>query len=262
MGEKSLLWRLLYRARDLRSRELYRTLRQECRGNVLDVGGWDFVYTAQRQGVKFERWTTLERFFERLPPYDPAARIRVVCGDALALPFADDSQDTVLCIQVLEHIFEPITAVEEIGRVLRPGGKAIIMVPATSTMHLAPHFHQNVSRFWVRKAMERAGLEVESLQAIGGVWSTFASRLLYFFLQAVRTEGMTDPEIRRNWLFWVLLPFQVIFALIAIPICLLFSLGDLAEEPNNYLAVGRKPNVGQEVLKSATDAVARAGAGS
>jgi hypothetical protein len=34
---------------------------------------------------------------------------------------------------------------------------------------------------------------------------------------------------------------MAVFAAAAIPVCLLFSLGDLSEEPNNHLVVARKP---------------------
>jgi hypothetical protein len=52
---------------------------------------------------------------------------------------------------------------------------------------------------------------------------------------------MSDPAIRRNALFWVLLPFQMLFALFLIPVAMFFSLGDLGEEPNNHLVVARRP---------------------
>jgi SAM-dependent methyltransferase len=142
---------------------------------------------------------------------------------------------------VLEHVFEPIRMVEESARVLRPGGKGVFLIPTTSTMHLAPHYHYNFSRFWIREAMRRAGLEIVELRPLGGVWSTFASRLVFFFLQAFRVPGMSDPDIRRGGLFYLLFPLQALVALLAIPLCLFLSLGDLAEEPNNHLVIVRKP---------------------
>ena len=57
------------------------------------------------------------------------------------------------------------------------------------------------------------------------------------------TPGMSDPVIRRPRAFWVLLPLQAVYAAVSIPICMLLSLGDLQEEPNNHLVVARKPGV-------------------
>jgi hypothetical protein len=108
-------------------------------------------------------------------------------------------------------------------------------------MHLAPHFHQNFSRFWIQKAMDRAGLQLVELRPLGGVWSSMASHLVYFYFQAARANGMSDKSIRRKRWFWILLPLQALYAAVNIPLCMLLSLGDLEEEPNNHLVIAQKP---------------------
>ena len=50
-------------------------------------------------------------------------------GDALALPFADGEFDRVVAAEVLEHIPADIQAIEELVRVLRPGGTIALTVP-------------------------------------------------------------------------------------------------------------------------------------
>lgn len=50
-------------------------------------------------------------------------------GDALALPFADASFSTVLIRDVLHHLVEPRGALEEAVRVLRPGGRLVLIEP-------------------------------------------------------------------------------------------------------------------------------------
>jgi SAM-dependent methyltransferase len=57
--------------------------------------------------------------------------------DAHRLPFASESIGTVICVEVLEHVFDPIRAVEEIHRILRPGGIAVL----TSVMFMPIHNH-------------------------------------------------------------------------------------------------------------------------
>jgi len=239
MPSKSAHVRFLYFVRDWRSRALFDALRAHCRGHVLDVGGWDFAETAIEKGVPFERWTTLDSAADRLPAIADA-RVHAVQGDGCRMEFADASFDTALAVQVLEHVFDPIRMVEEIGRVLKPGGAAILLVPQTSSTHLAPSYFGNFSRWWIEAALERAGLELVELRPLGGLWSSAASHAFYFFLQSARVEGFSDPACRRGVLFYALWPIMALFALASIPICLVLSLGDLSEEPNNHLVVARR----------------------
>jgi SAM-dependent methyltransferase len=67
----------------------------------------------------------------------PANSVDVV-GDGRVMPFADAAVDVVLCTQVLEHIPDPIPVIGEIRRVLRPGGKLLLSVPAIFPQHGSP----------------------------------------------------------------------------------------------------------------------------
>jgi SAM-dependent methyltransferase len=53
-----------------------------------------------------------------------------VSADALELPFSDATFDRIICSEVLEHIPNDTVAIEELVRVLRPGGRIAITVPA------------------------------------------------------------------------------------------------------------------------------------
>jgi len=237
---KTMSMRALYYLRNLSSRQLFQALRRFCRGSVLDVGGWDFYESAQSRGVPFDSWTALD-LSDKKPPTPTDPRIQFVVGDGCNISFADSQFDTVLSIQVVEHVFEPNRMVNELSRVLKPGGHLIMLVPQTSTIHMVPHHYYNFTRFWILESMRRNGMEEVDLKPLGGVWRSMASHLVFFFLQSVRYPGMTSPESSRNLAFYLLFPFMVLFALLAIPLCLLLSIGDLTEEANNHLVVARKP---------------------
>lgn len=51
-------------------------------------------------------------------------------GDALHLPFADESLDLVVAFDLLEHLHDDNSAVAEVRRVLRPDGTYLVAVPA------------------------------------------------------------------------------------------------------------------------------------
>jgi SAM-dependent methyltransferase len=56
-------------------------------------------------------------------------------GDAHALPFPDESFNLVVSKDTLEHFLDPWTAVTEVYRVLRPGGRFVIWVPFLHPYH-------------------------------------------------------------------------------------------------------------------------------
>jgi 2-polyprenyl-3-methyl-5-hydroxy-6-metoxy-1,4-benzoquinol methylase len=54
---------------------------------------------------------------------------RVVSSDGV-LPYHDASVDTALIVDVLEHVADPSALLDEVGRVIRPGGMLVAFVPA------------------------------------------------------------------------------------------------------------------------------------
>lgn len=219
---------------------MYRTLSQYCHGHVLDVGGRDFVLTALQMRLPFDTWTTLDVAADQRPQINDQ-RVSFITGDGCRMDLPGNRFDTVLNIQVLEHVLDPHEMVREIARVLKPSGYGVFLIPQTSTLHLAPHHYYNFTRYWIVETMKRAGLQIIELNALGGRWSSTASHLVYFFLQSARFPGMFSPDYRRGVLFFVLYPLMVLYALVSIPVCLLLSIADLKEEPNNHLVVVQKP---------------------
>ena len=62
--------------------------------------------------------------------------------DVHRLTFADESVGTVICLETLEHVTDPIRAVQEMHRVLRPGG-----VLAISSLMFFP-IHEHPADYW------------------------------------------------------------------------------------------------------------------
>jgi len=182
----------------------------------------------------------LEPTTDLLPSPDP--EVELLIGSATDIGLPDSSFDMILAIQVLEHVFDPISATEEMYRCLKPGGLMIILVPQSGTLHLVPHHYQNLTRFWIFEQARRMGAEIVHWKAIGGAWRTIASRTFLMFWPVFNLHQSRDPALgRRPWQFWIAFPFQLLVSLILFPISLLLSLGDISEEANNHLVVIRKP---------------------
>jgi arsenite methyltransferase len=62
----------------------------------------------------------------RRPP-EGAAKIRFVAGDACALPFAGETFDAAVATQVYEYVPDMPAALGEAFRVLRPGGRLLVL---------------------------------------------------------------------------------------------------------------------------------------
>lgn len=58
-----------------------------------------------------------------------------ILADAHNLPISDNFADGVICTSVLEHVENPFRVVDEIYRILKPGGKCFIYVPFLHAWH-------------------------------------------------------------------------------------------------------------------------------
>lgn len=90
-------------------------------------------------------------------------------GDAADLPFADGSFDRIVASEVLEHLWDDRRAIAELVRVLRPGGRMAVTVPARwpervnwaldHHYHDIPGGHVRIYRqHELERALEDAGL--------------------------------------------------------------------------------------------------------
>lgn len=117
-------------------------------GQILDIGCADGTFTKVildksraskivgidilRNSIKFAK----KRFKKN-------KRMTFRVADAHNLPFKSKSFDTVVCLEALEHVFNPLKVLSEIYRVLKIGGITIILVPSENWL-----FHSVVWPLW------------------------------------------------------------------------------------------------------------------
>ena len=103
-----------------------------------------------------------------------------VCGTATALPFRDETFDVVAAFDVVEHCEDEALAVSELGRVLRPGGRLLLSVPAYmwawSDHDVRAGHYRRYTRPRIVRAVDRSGLVVErATYAFAAVFPFFAA---------------------------------------------------------------------------------------
>ena len=84
-------------------------------------------------------------------------------ADASELPLADASVDTVVILEVMEHLRRPREALQEIVRVLRPQGRLLLTMPFLYPIHDAPHDYQRLTIHGLARDVEAAGLRIDAL---------------------------------------------------------------------------------------------------
>lgn len=116
---------------------------------VVDIGGG--LRISKKKGNRYNKnneWMLAYldhveyKILDPVPDYGPD-----IVGDIHALPFVDDSQDAIVCMSVLEHVEDPITATKELYRVLKPGGLCFVYVPFLYYYHAEKGYYADYWRF-------------------------------------------------------------------------------------------------------------------
>jgi 2-polyprenyl-3-methyl-5-hydroxy-6-metoxy-1,4-benzoquinol methylase len=101
-----------------------------------------------------------------------------IISDISQIPRPDESFDAVMCIEVLEHVPNPVDAIRELTRLLRENGSLIITAPFCALTHYAPFFYQTgYSRYFYEYWLEKFGYEILDMQWNGNFFTFLAQEL-------------------------------------------------------------------------------------
>lgn len=127
-------------------------------GNVLDLGG-STVSTYQT----FFSASHIDTF-----NIDPNVGANIIGSVEEKFPVESETYDNVLAINLIEHVYKVSNVFTETFRVLKPGGKFIIVVPFFHHIHGSPDDYHRYTASCLRRMCSDAGLSEISIKELGG----------------------------------------------------------------------------------------------
>lgn len=101
-----------------------------------------------------------------------------IVSDIVKIPSENSSFDAIMCIEVFEHLPEPLKAIKEFARLLKPGGCLILTAPFCSLTHFAPyHFYTGFNRYFYEKHLEETGFEILEITPNGNYFTYLAQEI-------------------------------------------------------------------------------------
>jgi SAM-dependent methyltransferase len=158
--------------------------------------------------------TTAERFRQDFKEaQNPTKTLLLAVGDATNLPFSDRCFDKLICSEVLEHIPDYRSALQEIRRVLKPGGILAISVPRFWTEWIcwrlsSAYHHEKGGHIRIFNAAKlRRDIETQGLTFLGRHWA-HSLHVPYWWLQCLfwsKRERSAIIKAYHRFLVWDLM---------------------------------------------------------
>jgi SAM-dependent methyltransferase len=149
-------------------------------GNLLDVGCGTKPYFALFKNISNYTGLDLDSDTSR------KRAVADVYYEGTIFPFKDNEFDSILCNQVLEHVFNPDEFLSEIARVLKPGGNLLLTVPFIWDEHEQPFDYARYTSFGLIALLNKQGLEVVKHEKLGADASTLAQLINAYLYKIIK----------------------------------------------------------------------------
>ncbi|MEJ7587416.1 MAG: methyltransferase domain-containing protein [Ferruginibacter sp.] len=121
-----------------------------------------------------------------------------IVSDITEIPEPDKSFDAIMCIEVFEHIPDPISAIKEFSRLLKPGGQVVITAPFCSFTHFAPyHFYTGFNRYFYEKHLTDNGFEIIEITPNGNFFEYVSQELMRIPYCAEKYAGSSISAVNK-----------------------------------------------------------------
>jgi len=98
--------------------------------------------------------------------------------DIVDIPVKDGQFDSVMCTEVLEHVPDPVRAIEELARIIKPNGYLLLTAPFNSLTHFSPyHFSSGFNRYFYEHHLKRLGFKIIDCTANGNFFEFIAQEI-------------------------------------------------------------------------------------
>ena len=102
-----------------------------------------------------------------------------IVSDITNIPEPKHSFDAIVCTEVLEHLDDPVAALREFRRLLKPGGTLIMTAPFASLTHFAPyHFYSGFNRYFYETWLPRLGFQISEITPNGNFFDVLKQEIL------------------------------------------------------------------------------------
>jgi SAM-dependent methyltransferase len=158
-------------------------------------------------------------------------------GDLRNIPLETSSIDTIISIQVLEHLPEPWKVLEEFNRVLKKDGYLFISCPQGVFQHQIPNDFFRYTPFGLKSLLEGNGFDVIWIKPQLGNFNSIYSELRHSLIKF--------PTLSNNFLIksflWILSTYIRIIFTIHKPILMYFDrFKELQDSPSGHFVMAKK----------------------
>ena len=127
--------------------------------------------------------------------------------DGETFPFDDGNFDSLVANEVFEHVFNPDRFLQEIQRVLKPGGKLLLTMPFVWDEHEQPHDFARYSSFGIRHLLEKHGFEiVEQRKSMDDIRVIFQLINAYIYKITITKNGWINAFL----ILFLMSPFNIL----------------------------------------------------
>ncbi|MES2626567.1 MAG: class I SAM-dependent methyltransferase [Pseudomonadota bacterium] len=132
--------------------------------------------------------------------------------DGRIMPFADESFDCVLCIEVLEHSEDPQLLVSEIARVIKPEGTVLLTVPWSARLHHLPHDFHRFTRVRLQDLFSEHGFGNVEIHERGNDIGAIANKLTVLTIRLLLPPSSLRKVLHILWRY----PFGLLSGVLAV----------------------------------------------